>query len=128
MDNDKICEKLDKIIDLLESNIQEDNGEVIFKFKHNDKIIPIISNINEFMSSIYELMQYRRQIYKYDVPGEIYIDENTGKIYTTEELNKMSPFDSEPMKLHSYIDTNEIINKIDEITEDVDKMVNNYWY
>lgn len=122
-------EKLDEIINLLKDIKNNSNNErkVKLEFDYDDKIVPVIVNVNKLVSALYDLSQYRREIYKYDVDGEIYVDKDNNKIYTLEEIN--SNYNrNEPKNLKSYVDADKVIEKIDNILYDVNEIIENYWF
>lgn len=127
-----INDKLNKIIELLNKNkfegYNEENGSVIFKFDYNNKIVPVISSINKLMSALYDLQQYRREIYKYGTNDEIYVDQKTKIAYNEEELIQNRSEENKIEKTRKYIESESVINKIDEILEQVNDIIENYWY
>lgn len=120
-------EKLDEIINLLKDikNNSDNERKVKLEFDYDDKIVPVIVNVNKLVSALYDLSQYRRELYKYEVEGEIYVDENEKKIYTSEEI---IPNYDEPKDLKQYIKVEEVINKIDDLLSNTQEIIDNYWF
>lgn len=120
-------EKLDEIINLLKDikNNSDNERKVKLEFDYDDKIVPVIVNVNKLVSALYDLSQYRRELYKYEVEGEIYVDENEKKVYTSEEI---IPNYDEPKDLKQYVKVEEVINKIDDILNNTQEIIDNYWF
>ena len=134
-----IDEKLNKLINLLEqiNNKQklinemneytqtEKDGEVTFKFNINDKMVAILPNLSKIMSALEDLQNYRRELYKYDVRGEIFYNKKTKDV---KELNDISFEEPLGEGYTTYISVQDVIDKIDDILDGIYTLIDKYWY
>ena len=123
---EKIVDSIKNSIEEIKQSLIEDNqeGVVIFKFKANDPEINLIANRNRMMNALYELSNYRRELYKYGGGyNEIIVNKGT-KVLTDEELKNMNR--DEIKNNESYIKTQSVIDKLDDIIGDLWRLIDEY--
>lgn len=121
---DKVDESLnrieDKIIDEQENN---KTGVVILKYRENDPELKLIMNKNKMMSAIYELSNYRRELYKYGGGHNEIIVNKGSKVLTDEDFRNAK---YEVKDNVSYIREQSVIDKLDEILGDLYNLIDEY--
>lgn len=123
---EKIVDSIKNSIEEIKQSLIEDNQEgiVIFKFKANDPEINLIINRNRMLSALCELSNYRRELYKYGGGyNEIIVNKGT-KVLTDEELKNMNR--EEIKNNESYIKTQSVIDKLDDIIGDLWRLIDEY--
>ena len=126
-----INNKLDKIIDRLNEVTQQveqldtEDGKVTFTYSANDRMVAVLPNLNLIMSSLEDLQNYRRELYKYDVKGEIYFNKETKEV---KELDNMTLDDTLGEGFTTYIKVQDVIDKIDYILDGIYTILDKYWY
>lgn len=109
---------LGRLIEAFENLVEDKNkGKVIFEFKDGSHDINLITNRYKMINAIEQLANYKRELEKYDVPGEIIVKD--GKVLTDEELRDYNPESYEGRK--TYIEVEEVINKLNNMLDEV------YW-
>ena len=123
---EKIVDSIKNSIEEIKQSLIEDNqeGVVIFKFKANDPEINLITNRNRMLNALCELSNYRRELYKYGGGyNEIIVNKCT-KVLTDEELKNMNR--EEIKNNESYIKTQSVIDKLDDIIGDLWRLIDEY--
>lgn len=107
---------ISRLTEAIEDLVEDKNKEkVTFEFKDSNDV-NLVVNRYKMINSISRLADYKRGLEKYDMPGEIIVKDN--KVLSEEELKD---YNSSFEGRKSYIETEEVIRKLDDILEDV------YW-
>lgn len=105
-----------RLTEAIENLVEDKSKEkVTFEFNNNHDA-NLVVNRYKMINSVSRLADYRRELEKYDVVGEIVVKDN--KILSEEELKDYN-LDCEGRK--TYIEVEEVIRKLDDILDDV------YW-
>ena len=126
-----INKKLDNILDKMNTIIKQteyldtEDGKVTFTYSANDRMVAILPNIHKIMSALEDLQNYRRELYKYDVKGEIYFNKETKEV---KELDNMTLGDTLGEGFTTYIKVQDVIDKIDYILDGMYVLLDKYWY
>lgn len=119
--NNNLEIKISNLLESIEDKLRTDSiGDVTFKFKEDDPAVKLIVFRNEMINALSELANYRRNLEKYDLQGEIIVKDN--KILSEEELRD---YNSDFEERKTYIEVEKVINKINEILEDVYTLIYN---
>ena len=117
-------EKLDKIIELLENNNNED-GTVTFKFDINDRMVYAFCNLDKIMNGLEKIQDLRRKLYKYGLNSELYYNKETkdtklrAEMELTESLGK---------GYTAYVPINEMIDELDNVLDELYEIIEKYMY
>ena len=116
---------INEFSELLQKIIDDNNRpKVNFTFDTDDFDVKVIVNRHKIIDALYNLNNYRRELYKYgDSENEIIIDiKNNTIINKEDEIINME----EIQNRKSYISTQSVIDKIDFILEDLYSLLNEY--
>lgn len=123
---DKIIKSIENSMEEIKQSLIKDNqeGTVTFKFKVNDPEVNLITNRNKMLNALYELSNYRRELYKYGGGyNEIIVNKGT-KILTDEDLKNIDYNQIENNV--AYIRTQSVIDKLDDIIGDLWRLIDEY--
>lgn len=98
-----------------DSDNYQSQGNVTFRFPANSHEVLVMSKRNEMLLALEKLADYRRELERYSVPGEIYIQE--GKVLSDEELNDYNRTMEDAEKTKSYVEVQSVIDKIDDLLD-----------
>lgn len=120
--NDSIREHFDEIE--RENRIEKESGTAVFTFPADSHDIKLITDRYKMVDALRELSEYRRSLDRYDQQNSIYVQE--GKILTEEELRNPNRTFEDIEKTHSYIPISDVIDKIDDILENLWELYGEY--
>ena len=121
---DDILEKMNTVIEQTEY-LNDNEGKVTFTYRANDRMVAILPNLNTIMSKLEDLQNYRRELYKYDVPGEIYYNKKSKDIVELSTMNLDEPLGE---GYTTYIEVQKVIDKLDNILDGMYVLLDKYWY
>lgn len=101
-------------------------GKSTFTFDTNEERTEIqdIINIPEYKSALYELQKLRREIYKYYIPESATVCiQNGNKVLTQEDYIKSANENKIIENTKTYISAEYIEQRLDDILEDVNKLI-----
>lgn len=101
-------------------------GKATFTFDTDEERTSIqdITNIPSYKNALYELQKFRREIYKYYIPESATVRiQNGNKVLTEEDFIKSANENKLIENSKTYISTDYIEQRLDDILEDVNKLI-----
>lgn len=123
---DKLNRSLESHYDELESQdrYEKESGTAVFTFPADSHDIKLITDRYKMVEALRNLSEYRRSLDRYEQSNSIYVQE--GKILTEEELRNPNRTFEDIEKTHSYIPISDVIDKIDDILENLWELYGEY--